>query len=116
MSYENNAIAICGVGIAGIATTYYLIKNNPSYEIILDSKKTIKADTLVIASGHFINHVANMIGLQLPIENILQRKFIIPDPKNIIPRDMPFTIFADAQYLNWSKEEKDFFASQEKYQ
>ena len=90
-------------------------KTNASYEIILDSTKTIVADTLVIASGPFINHVANMVGLQFPIENTLQRKFIIPDPKKIIPRDMPFTIFADTQFLNWSKEEKDFFASDEKY-
>ncbi|MEB8328522.1 FAD-binding oxidoreductase [Flavobacteriaceae bacterium KMM 6897] len=93
-----------------------ILKKKPSYEIVLDSKITIVAKTLVIASGPFINHIANMIGLQLPIENILQRKFIIPDPKNIIPRNMPFTIFADAQYLNWSKEEKEFFASEEKYQ
>lgn len=90
-------------------------KTKASYEIILDSTKTIVADTMVIASGPFINHVANMVGLQLPIENTLQRKFIIPDPKKLIPRDMPFTIFADAQYLNWSNQEKEFFASEEKY-
>lgn len=90
-------------------------KNNPIFEIVLDSNTVIQANNLVIASGPFTNHVANMIGIQVPIENILQRKFIIPDPKKIIPRDMPFTIFADAQYLDWSKDEQDFFASEEKY-
>lgn len=90
-------------------------KNNTSFDISLQSTKTIHTDTLVIASGPFINHIANMVGLQLPIENTLQRKFIIPDPKKLIPRDMPFSIFADTQYLNWSKEEKEFFASEEKY-
>lgn len=90
-------------------------KNGTSFEIILQSQRKIDAETLVIASGPFINHVANMVGLQLPIENTLQRKFIIPDPKKLIPRDMPFSIYADAQYLNWSKEEKEFFASEEKY-
>ena len=56
-----------------------------------------------------------MLGIQFPITNTLQRKFIIPDPKGIIPKNMPFTIYADSQYLNWSDEETAFFASEEKY-
>ncbi|MFK7936176.1 MAG: FAD-dependent oxidoreductase, partial [Saprospiraceae bacterium] len=41
------------------------------------------------------------------------RKFLIPDPKQIIPADMPFTIYADGQYLDWTAEEKAFFAADE---
>ncbi len=90
-------------------------KKESKFLLILASKKTISADQVVIATGPFINNIANMLGFQFPIENTLQRKFIIPDPKNIIPRDMPFTIYADAQHLNWSEEERTFFASEEKY-
>lgn len=71
----------------------------------------IHADQLIIATGPFLNQVGKMIGLSFPIWNTLQRKFIIPDPQGIIPRDMPFTIYADGQYLQWSDEESELFKS-----
>lgn len=90
-------------------------KNDSKFKIILDSNKSINANKVVIAAGPFINKIAKMFGFQFPISNTLQRKFIIPDPNNIIPKDMPFTIYADPQYLDWSKKEADFFASGKKY-
>lgn len=96
--------------ITGIA------KEGASFKVALDSKKTIDADQVVIAAGPFINHIANMLGFQFPISNTLQRKIVVPDPKNVIPDNMPFTIYADSQYLDWSKEEKAFFASEKKYE
>lgn len=85
------------------------------FQIILDSKEPIEADKVVITAGPFINHLANKLGLKFPVFNTLQRKFILPDPQNIIPENMPFTIYADSQYLDWSTEEADFFASEERY-
>ena len=90
-------------------------KKGSKFKIILDSNKSIDADKVVIATGPFINNIANMFGFQFPVSNTLQRKFIIPDPNNIIPKNMPFTIYADSQYLDWSDDETDFFASDEKY-
>jgi glycine/D-amino acid oxidase-like deaminating enzyme len=90
-------------------------KNDSDFKIILDSQKSINADKVVIAAGPFINNIAKMLDLEFPVTNTLQRKFIIPDPDNIIPKNMPFTIYADSQYLDWSKEEVDFFSSEEKY-
>ena len=90
-------------------------KKDTNYQIVLDSLKTISTTKLVIATGPFINVIAGLLGIQFPITNTLQRKFIIPDPKGIIPKNMPFTIYADSQYLNWSDEETAFFASEEKY-
>ncbi|MGB6268025.1 MAG: FAD-dependent oxidoreductase [Olleya sp.] len=90
-------------------------KKYSGFKIILDSQKSINADKVVIAAGPFINHIAKMLDFQFPITNTLQRKFIIPDPDNIIPKNMPFTIYADSQYLEWSKEEVDFFNSEGKY-
>lgn len=68
-------------------------------------KSHIVVDQFIIAAGPFINNIANMLGISFPIWNTLQRKFIIPDPLKLIPRDMPFTIYTDAQYLDWSPEE-----------
>ena len=90
-------------------------KTEVDFQIHLNTKTIINAQKVVIAAGPFINHLANMVGLSLPIENVLQQKFIIPDPKNIIPKDMPFTIYADSQYLDWSEAEADFFAADENY-
>ncbi|MCZ6619690.1 MAG: FAD-dependent oxidoreductase [Gammaproteobacteria bacterium] len=66
----------------------------------------LNVDKLVIAAGPFVSHLAGMLGIELPVESIPQRKFVIPDPCGVIPRDMPFTIFADPQFLNWSDKEK----------
>jgi glycine/D-amino acid oxidase-like deaminating enzyme len=90
-------------------------KYNSKFKLVLDSKELIDADKVVIAAGPFINKIAKMLDLEFPVTNTLQRKFIIPDPDNIIPKNMPFTIYADSQYLDWSKEEVDFFSSDEKY-
>jgi glycine/D-amino acid oxidase-like deaminating enzyme len=90
-------------------------KNESKFKVLLDSKKSIDADKVVIATGPFLNTIAKMLGLEFPISNTLQRKFIIPYPNNVIPKNMPFTIYADPQYLDWSTEEKEFFASDEKY-
>jgi glycine/D-amino acid oxidase-like deaminating enzyme len=90
-------------------------KKDSEFKIMLDSQKSINADKVVIAAGPFINNIAKMLDFEFPVTNTLQRKFIIPDPDNIIPKNMPFTIYADSQYLDWSKEEVDFFSSEEKY-
>ena len=85
------------------------------FEIKLDSNQTIQSDKIVIAAGPFLNYIAKMVGIEFPIWNTLQRKFIMPDPLKIIPSNMPFTIYSDGQFLDWSEEEKAFFQSEEKY-
>ena len=91
-----------------------ITKNNTEFKITLETNETLDASQIVISSGPFINNIGKMIGLEFNILNTLQRKFIIPDPKNIIPKNMPFTIYADSQKLNWSIDEIDFFSSDEK--
>lgn len=75
----------------------------------------LEAEKLVLTPGPFINDLAEMLDITLPVESILQRKFVIPDPQNVIPRDMPFTIFADSQYLDWSAEDKALIAEDPEY-
>lgn len=89
------------------------IKKTTDFTILLKSNQTIKTDQLIIATGPFINHLANMLDIAFPVWNTLQRKFIIPDPKGVIPSDMPFTIYADSQYLDWSAEESELLKTNE---
>lgn len=90
-------------------------KKDTKFKINLDTNTSVHSDKVVIAAGPFINTIAKMFDIHFPITNTLQSKFIIPDPDHIIPKDMPFTIFADSQYLDWSEEEIKFFSSDEKY-
>lgn len=91
------------------------INNEKSIQIVLNSQEVIQVDKMVIAAGPFINHLAKLVGLNFPVTNTLQRKFMMPDPENVLPKDLPFTIYTDAQYLDWSSEEKSFFNSDENY-
>jgi len=75
----------------------------------------METEKLVLSPGPFINEMAEMLGITLGIESILQRKFIINDIRGIVPRDMPFTIFADPQYLDWSEEEKSLIKEDLEY-
>lgn len=70
----------------------------------------IASDQLVLAAGPFSGHLAAMLGVDLPLENVLQQKFVVSDTLQVIPRDMPFTIFADPQRLAWSDEETGLIA------
>ncbi len=92
-----------------------IFKNKSGFQIKLNTNEIINVDKIVIAAGPFIGHIAKMLGMKLPIENILQQKFMVSDPQKIIPTNMPFTIYADGQVLDWSEEERTFFASDEKY-
>jgi glycine/D-amino acid oxidase-like deaminating enzyme len=76
----------------------------------------LPADYLVLAAGPFIAELAAHLDIDLPVANVKQQKFVIPDPLKIIPRDMPFTIVADAQYLPWTDSEKTMLESDPEYQ
>lgn len=91
---------------------------SPGYRLDLVSNGTsarLEVEKLVLTPGPFINELAEMLSITLPVESVLQRKFVMPDPQNIIPRDMPFTIFADPQYLDWSAEDKALIAEDPEY-
>jgi glycine/D-amino acid oxidase-like deaminating enzyme len=66
---------------------------------------------LVLAAGPFNGNLASQLDVTLPVRNFLQRKIVVPDPAGLVPRDMPFTIFADPHRLNWSDEERDLIGS-----
>lgn len=76
----------------------------------------VEAEQLVIAAGPFSVELAAMLGIRLPLENVLQRKIVIPDPLGIVPRDMPFTVCADRLRLDWSEEERELISAEPAYE
>ena len=67
--------------------------------------QTLHAEQIVNASGPFISEIAAMLGIKLPINNILQQKIVFADSKRAIQRNMPFSIDLDAQMIDWNEEE-----------
>jgi glycine/D-amino acid oxidase-like deaminating enzyme len=71
-------------------------------------EKRIETRTFVNAAGPYINHIAALVGESLPVYNVLHQKVVFQDIHGIVPRNAPFTIYLDEQYLDWSDEERDF--------
>ncbi len=109
---RNAGIELWRAGVENIEKTSKGFRLSLSGDLEFNSLDTEK---LVLAPGPFINELVGMLGITLGVESIMQRKFIIPDPKDVIPRDMPFTIFADPQYLDWSDEEQELITADPDY-
>lgn len=71
-----------------------------------DGRSTLVAERLVNAAGPFAAEVAAMLGVSLPLANVLQQKVAFPDTARTIPRDLPFTIDMDSQLIDWTEEER----------
>ena len=78
--------------------------------------ESLQAGKLVLAAGPMNRGLASILGAELDITSILQRKFVIPDLAAAIPRDMPFTIIADPQHLRWTPEEHELIKDDHEYQ
>jgi glycine/D-amino acid oxidase-like deaminating enzyme len=86
------------------------IVHNGHFQLALDNGERIYAETLVNAAGPFVDRIATMLGITLPIENVLQQKIAFEDREKVIPRDMPFSIDLDARRLNWTNDERELLA------
>ena len=67
----------------------------------------LSADRLVNAAGPFAGAIASMLGVDLPIFNTLQQKIAFEDRSKAIPRNMPFSIDLDRQFISWSDDERE---------
>ena len=72
--------------------------------------KQIKADVVVNAAGPFARHVAAMMDVDLPVENVYQQKIAFDDKKGVIPRRQPFSIDLDEFEFDWTDEEREFLS------
>ena len=89
------------------------ITHNNQYQLAVTTEagpRTIDADIVVNAAGPFVDRVARMLGVDLPVKNVYQQKIAFQDHLGVIPRDMPFSIDLDAKRLNWTDEEREMLA------
>ena len=75
-----------------------------------DGNDIVTADVVVNAAGPFVDRIARMLGVELPVTNIYQQKIAFEDHLKVIPRDMPFSIDLDPKILDWSEEERELLA------
>ncbi len=62
---------------------------------------------LVVAAGPFLPHVAQMMGIKLPVFHELHTKVVFHDYLRVIDRNAPLLIWTDPVSLPWSAEEKN---------
>ncbi len=73
----------------------------------------VVVDVFVNAAGPFVQHVAHMLGVDIPILWEQHTKLAFNDYMGIIPRDAPLLIWSDPQYIPWEEEERAFLAETE---
>jgi glycine/D-amino acid oxidase-like deaminating enzyme len=108
----------CGTELIKAGVAAIQRRSSGGFELDLwrgNTSERLRVDRVILAAGPFTGDLAGMLGFRLPVENFLQRKIVIPDPLGILPRDIPFTVFADAQCLAWSDEERDLIVADPDY-
>ena len=81
-----------------------------------NTKVAIQAKQLINAAGPFIQEIAAMLSLSLPVHNTLQQKIAFEDTGQCIPRDMPFSIDLDDQKIDWTSEERQLLIDSNEHQ
>jgi len=66
----------------------------------------VNADMIINAAGPHVNKIANMLGVDLPVENIFHQKLAFEDNLGAVPRNQPFSIDIDETTLDWSDDER----------
>ena len=67
----------------------------------------VTAGKIINAAGPFANDIAEMLNTSLPLINTFQQKIAFEDHRQVIPRDMPFSIDLDAQHIDWLQDERE---------
>ncbi len=73
----------------------------------------LHTEVFINAAGPFLNDVAAMLGVRLPILHERHSKVAFNDVRRVVPREAPLLIWADPQHLPWDEEERAFLASDE---
>ncbi|MFK8083404.1 MAG: NAD(P)/FAD-dependent oxidoreductase [Granulosicoccus sp.] len=90
------------------------INKQDGYTLYTDQgDMVIKAQRIVNAAGPFIQQIAQMLSINLPVHNTLQQKIAFEDIAGAIPRTMPFSNDLDAQQIDWTDEERQLLLDSE---
>ncbi len=71
-----------------------------------DGEARLHVDRIVNAAGPFAGQIAAMVGVDLPLYNVMQQKIAFPDVIGAIPRNLPFAIDLDPQMIDWEEEDR----------
>ncbi len=72
-----------------------------------EGTRTLSAERIVIAAGPFVQQITGMLGITLPVINVVQQKIAFADGAGAIPRDLPFTVDLDEQRIDWDADERN---------
>ncbi|MDB4913816.1 MAG: dependent oxidoreductase [Gemmatimonadetes bacterium] len=61
----------------------------------LSSGESIETNRVVLAAGPLLHDAGRMLGIELPLFHELHAKVTFADPRGVIPRSAPFTIWID---------------------
>jgi glycine/D-amino acid oxidase-like deaminating enzyme len=86
-----------------------------SLQIRLSDRRMFSTDRLVVAAGPFVNVLLAHIAERLPVRNTLQQKLAFEDVREAVPREQPFSVDLDPQFIDWSPEERALLAADEVY-
>lgn len=103
----------CGVTMIDDRVTGVDVQADRVEKIRLRSGLEINTRAFVNAAGPFVNDVARLMNVELPVFNELHLKVAIKDYLSVVPRDAPLLIWTDPQYLPWSEEERSDLAQSE---
>lgn len=76
-----------------------------------EGRASLQATRIVNAAGPFAGQIAAMLGVDLPLYNVMQQKIAFPDTLRAIPRNLPFAIDLDGQSIDWTAEERALLAA-----
>lgn len=96
-------------GVRRIAGMVEDIRQGDGFDLALrtpDGPSRLKASRIINAAGPFAGQIARMLGVELPLFNVLQQKIAFPDTERAIPRGLPFAIDLDGQHIDWSEDER----------
>ena len=79
----------------------------------LDNGQSIGCGAFVNAAGPLALDVGRLLGLELPLFAERHQKLAFHDHLGVLPREAPMLIWADAQRLDWSDEEREVLAEDE---
>jgi len=86
------------------------ITANEPYSLHIHStdstSQKVSAHKIINAAGPFADNIAQMLDIQLPLHNTFQQKIAFEDRRRAIPRNMPFSIDLDAQFIDWLDDER----------
>ncbi|HEY2980195.1 MAG TPA: FAD-binding oxidoreductase [Anaerolineales bacterium] len=72
----------------------------------LDSGERVESPIFVNAAGPFLNDVAKLVGVDLPVHTELHLKAAIKDSAGVVGRDAPLLIWDEPQTLAWDEADR----------